>query len=180
MFVASIKFSTIKAAAILLALGAIIAAALWTRGQVAVQADVFPKYAGIATNAKRVQFLEGYGWKVVPDPVEVVEVTIPQSFNVVYNNYNALQKAQGFNLEGYKGRRVKRWTYRITNFPGVTDEVRGNLLIFNNVVIGGDVSTVALNGFMQGLSKNSAQLTAGVTPQNSDITKDIFTVTPAQ
>jgi len=179
MFIKSVRVSTLKIAAVLLALGVLIAVVLWPRGQVVVQADASAKYSGISTNEKRVQFLESYGWKVDQEPVEVVEVTIPKTFNAVYNNYNAIQKKQGFDLSKYNGKRVKRWTYRITNYPGATDEVCANLLIYNNVVIGGDVSTVALNGFMQGFSKQDVQAT-GISPQNANITSDIFTVTSTQ
>jgi len=175
MFVTTFRFSTLKVALVLLGLGVIIAFALWPRGTAVVQADVNPKNAGVSTNAKRVQFLESYGWKVDSNALEVVEVTIPQTFNAVYNNYNVLQKQQGFDLSGYKGKRVKRWTYKITNYPNATDDVRANILIYNNVVIGGDVSTVALNGFMQGFAMSSNPLT-GDTAQNANIAQDIFTV----
>jgi len=180
MFITSVKVSTLKIAVVLLALGAIIAVAVWSRGRIVVQADASAKNAGISTNQKRVQFLENYGWKVDEEPVEVVEVTIPKTFNAVYNNYNAIQKKQGFDLARYNGKRVKRWTYRITNYPGVTDGVCANLLIYNDVVvIGGDVSTVALDGFMQGFSMQGAKGT-GSSPKNANITGDIFTVTSAQ
>ena len=181
MIVASLKFSTLKVAAVLLALGVIAAAAIWSRSQIAVQADVSTKYTSVASNEKRVQFLESYGWKVDTEPVEVVEVLIPQSFNATYKNYNAIQKKQGFDLARFSGKRVKRWTYRITNYPGVTDEVRANLLIYNDTVIGGDVSTVALNGFMQGLSQQKdSGAVSQATPQSADITSGIFTATAAK
>ena len=179
MFITSVKVSTIKIAAVLLALGAIIAVAMWSHGQIAVQADANPKNAGITTNQKRVQFLESYGWKVDAEPLEVMEVTIPKTFDAVYKNYNALQKKQGFDLTKYAGKRVKRWTYNVTNYPGVSEGVRANLLIYNDAVIGGDVSTVALDGFMQGLSMKNAG-DAVSSPQEADITDEIFTVASAQ
>jgi hypothetical protein len=172
MFIASVRFSALKVAAVLLALGVIIAAAFWTKSRVVVQVDATAKYSGITTNEKRVQFLGSYGWKVDENPMEVVELTIPQTFSAVYKNYNALQKKQGFDLSRYAGKRVKRWTYKVTNYPGVTDEVHANLLIYNDVVIGGDISTVALDGFMQGFAQNTTVSQA--TPQNANISTDIF------
>lgn len=181
MFIASVKFSKVKVAVVLLALGVIVAAAFWSKSQVTVQAQAGTKYDGISTNEKRVQFIEGYGWKVEPNAIEVVEVTIPQVFNATYNNYNAIQKKQGFDLARFTGKRVKRWTYKITNFAGVTDEVHANLLIYNDTVIGGDVSTVALNGFMQGLVKQTeASSDAAAKPQSADITSDIFSASAAK
>lgn len=175
MFIASVKLSTLKVAAVLLALGVIVAAALWVNGQAPVKAASSLKYQGVSTNEKRVAFLKNFGWQVDENPVEVVEVTIPQNFNAVYNNYNAIQKRQGFDLTKYRGQRVKRWTYRILNYPGVTDEVHANLLIYKNTVVGGDVSTVALNGFMHGLNQKEATGSVSeATPQSTDITNGLF------
>jgi len=174
MIVATVKFNTLKIMAVVLALGVIAAVAIWPRGT-SVIASTDINYTGVSTNEKRVKFLNSFGWQVESNPIEVVEVNIPQTFNAVYNNYNAIQKKQGFDLSGYKGKRVKRWTYKITNYAGVIDEVRANLLIYDDKVIGGDVSTVALNGFMHGLKESSvAQTSSGVTSQNADITAGIF------
>lgn len=179
MFITSVKAAAVRNGAIIFAIGVILAVILWPRNsEAAVQAAAGPRYTGISTNEKRVGFIESFGWKVEPEPIEVVEVTIPQMFNKVYQNYNAIQKKQNLNLEKFKGRRVKRWTYKITNYPNVTGDVRANLLIYNNEIIGGDVSTVALNGFMHGFSPKSASDTGTVTtPQSADITTGLFSAT---
>jgi len=39
------------------------------------------------------------------------EIVIPQEFNGIYAQYNAVQKEQGFNLEKYKGRHCERYIY---------------------------------------------------------------------
>ena len=173
MRILSVKMSTIRAAAVLLAVGVITAVILWPRGQLTVEADS-RGVTGISTNEQRVEYIQKFGWTVDPQPIEVVEVNIPRAFNAVYHNYNDLQQKQGFNLLPYRGQRVKRWTYRITNYPGVTDEVRCNLLIYNNRVIAGDVSTVAISGFMHGLSRANIPQTT-TSPQQADITAEIFT-----
>lgn len=174
MFLISMKLTVRKTAAVAAVLALIICAAvLWPRnaaqastaansGEAASAAGsaqtesaaVTPdrKVTGISTNEARVGFLESYGWKVDASPAEVVEITIPNTFNAVYQNYNNLQRKQGFDLAKYKGARCKRWTYRVTNYPGVSDEVRANLLVCGNRIVGGDISTVALNGFMHGFS----------------------------
>lgn len=104
-----------------------------------------------ATNAQeRIQFIAQFGWEVEEDPMEVSEVSIPAQFNQVYETYNAIQKKQGFDLSHYQGKRVKRWCYQITNYPGYDGEVHVNLLVYDGKVVGGDVSSVALDGFMHG------------------------------
>lgn len=107
-------------------------------------------------NAARVAFLERLGWQVISVPIEVAEVKIPAEFGDVYERYNQLQKAQGFDLSLYKLRRVKRYTYEITNYPG-HEGVRANLLVYGDTIIGGDVSTTALNGFMHELTRRPSQ-----------------------
>lgn len=104
-----------------------------------------------SSKEERLSFISQFGWAVDEEPVEVREVAIPDAFDDVYNNYNELQKQQGLDLSLYCGKRVKRWTYTVTNYPGYPegdDCVRINLLVFDGRVVGGDVSSVELDGFM--------------------------------
>ena len=80
---------------------------------------------------------------------------IPEIFDSVYQKYNELQRAQEFDLTRYQGRRVKRWTYEVKNYPDYEGTVVANLLIYNNTIIGGDIASNALDGFMQGFRRNS-------------------------
>ncbi len=111
------------------------------------------------TDEERIQFLNSFGWEVEPQPAEVMELTIPETFDGVYEEYNAIQQRQGMDLAKYKGKRVKRWTYQITNYPD-EPQVVANLLVYEDKIIGGDVSTVRLDGFMQGFDPDSQRLTA--------------------
>ncbi|MCM1363484.1 MAG: DUF4830 domain-containing protein [Faecalibacterium sp.] len=104
-----------------------------------------------ATAEERVAFFSQFGWEINEDPCEVKEVVIPSEFDDVYTSYNAIQKEQGLDLEKYKGARVKLWSYEIKNYPGYENSsgiIRGNILVYEGVIIGGDVSSVELNGFM--------------------------------
>jgi len=81
---------------------------------------------------ERVAFLSQFGWEVSEDPLEVAEVIIPTEFDETYKAYNDIQKKQGFDLEKYKGTRVKRWTYEIKNYPGYAGNsgcIRANILV---------------------------------------------------
>ena len=101
----------------------------------------------------KIAFISQFGWQVNEDPIEVTEVIIPEEFNKTYENYNEIQKEQGLDLSEYKGQRVKRWTYEITNYPGSdADEgvIRINLLVYKDKVIGGDVCSTEIDGFMHG------------------------------
>ncbi|MBQ7115508.1 MAG: DUF4830 domain-containing protein [Clostridia bacterium] len=111
----------------------------------------------VATNEQeRLAFISHYGWEVDVEAVEVQEVVIPDVFDDVYNNYNQIQLKQGFDLEKYAGQRVKRWTYNVRNYPDTSPEddyIRLNLLVSDGVIIGGDVCSVKLDGFMHGFDK---------------------------
>lgn len=119
--------------------------------------NVMNENAPVAVTERDIlSFISGYGWQVDDEPVEVREVIIPESFDEVYNNYNKIQLEQGFNLEKYSGQRVKKWTYIIRNYPETSpndDFIRINILVKDEVIIGGDVSSVKLDGFMHGFSK---------------------------
>lgn len=115
-----------------------------------------------ATDAQRKAFLAQFGWTVQDDPVEICEVIIPDTFNDVYRAYNELQKSQGLDLTRYMGKRVKRWTYELTNYPDGDAQTRvyADLLISDGRVIGGSIGTRAADGFMRGFRRDSAEWTA--------------------
>ena len=110
---------------------------------------------GIKTNEDRIQFLSTYGWQVAPDPVAVEELLIPKEFDDSYHDYLALQSEQGFDLTRLAGKRLKRYTYQITNYPTGERDVRVNLLVYKNAVVGGEVLSSKLDGFLHGLSMPS-------------------------
>ncbi len=100
------------------------------------------------------KFISGYGWEVLSEPDDVREVVIPVEFDDVYKKYNDIQSAQGYDLEKYAGERVKKWCFTVTNYPGheEQDYIKINILVFEGQVIGGDVCSIKLDGFMHGFS----------------------------
>ena len=110
-----------------------------------------PASAKVKTNEERIAYLESYGWKVSPEPVLVEEMLIPESFDESYTEYLTLQQSQGFDLSEYCGKRVRRCTYEITNYPTGETGIQVSILIYKNKVIGGEVLSPQLNGFLHGL-----------------------------
>ncbi len=108
--------------------------------------------AKIKTAEERVEFLSELGLTVEPVPLEVLNVVIPQEFDEVYTAYNELQKDCGYNLEKYKGKEVELFKFRVLDHPSGELEVYVNLLIYKNKVIGGDISSAKLDGFVTGLT----------------------------
>lgn len=105
----------------------------------------------VKTNEDRVAYLESCGWQVEPDPVAVEELLIPEEFDETYEDYLELQSSQGFDLTEYCGKRIKRYTYEITNYPTGETGVQASLLIYKNKVVGGEVLSAQLDGFLHGL-----------------------------
>ena len=137
------------AAAAAVVCGILVTAGLQGGRSAAASAVVSPK--GVKTNEDRVAYLESYGWAVSAEPISVEELIIPEEFDETYTQYLALQEGQGFDLTDYRGKRVKRYTYEVTNYPTGETGVQAGLLIFRNNVIGGDVLSAQLGGFIHGL-----------------------------
>ena len=116
-------------------------------------AAALPSPKSVKTNEDRVAYLEGYGWQVVEAPLATEELLIPEEMDKSYDDYLGLQASQGFDLEQYAGKRVKRYTYEITNYPTGETGIQAGLLIYKNTVIGGDVLSPQLGGFLHGLAR---------------------------
>ena len=115
---------------------------------------VSAKNYSMKTESDRQSFMREMGWKVSEEYTSCKVVSIPEDFNDTYESYNELQKDQGFNLKKYKGEMVEIYTYEVYNYPGKSENVVINLMVFEGKLIGGDVSCNEIDGFMQGL-KNS-------------------------
>jgi len=152
------SFKTSKKELILLIVGIVLFVAaivyvLWPKGDNQTALLVQQGYSLEAeTQEQRMNFIGQFGWEVEQEPVEVREVVIPSQFGEVYEKYNVIQLEQGFDLTKYKGERAKRWTYRVTNYPSYDNVVYINILIRNGKVIGGDVCSLGLDGFIHGLA----------------------------
>jgi len=109
----------------------------------------------VKTNEDRQMFLESLGWEVDSNPLEEKKVIIPKEFSKVYKTYNNLQLEQGFDLSKYCGLEVTIYTYKIINYPGYIGDVVAELYVLNYEVVGGDVHSLALDGFMHGLRRSS-------------------------
>ena len=85
------------------------------------------------------------------EPLAVQELLIPEKMDESYQDYLSLQSQQGFSLEKQAGKRVKRYTYEVRNYPSGERGVQANLLIYRNTVIAGEVLSPRLDGFLHGL-----------------------------
>ncbi len=115
----------------------------------AVGGTVSPK--GVKTAQDRLAYLGSYGWLVKEEPLAVEEIAIPREMGPEYADYLALQSQQGFDLGRYAGKTVTRYTYEILNYPTGEAGVQASLLLYKHTVVGADVLSPALDGFIHGL-----------------------------
>ncbi|MBQ7129139.1 MAG: DUF4830 domain-containing protein [Clostridia bacterium] len=102
------------------------------------------------TTAKRVEFLKNYGFEADKNSETKKRITIPSEFDNVYTSYNSIQKSMGFDLEDFKGEKVDLYSLKITNYPKDSKNVYATILVKNGKIIGGDIHSTELNGFMHG------------------------------
>ena len=118
---------------------------------VSASGQVDPKLSQVKSNEDRIKFIQQYGWTVTEEPVEIEEVLIPNEFDDTYEQYNTIQKSQGFDLSRYKGKTAKRYSYAVTNYPN-RQGVLANLLVVDEKVVGGDLCSTEPNGVLHGFS----------------------------
>ena len=155
MFIYSVRASTIKlsaliAVALILLVGV---SAVATTDSVAASAPVGINYSGMKTNEDRVAFIEQFGVRVDPNPVEEKPFLMPENFDRIISGYNELQKKQGLDISRYKNKKVVRYTYEAEGYNGREENVFVNLVVYKGTVIACDISSPAPDGFIEPLVK---------------------------
>lgn len=131
----------------------IILAALTLAGAVAARSlpDILPaSLADASTPEGRQRYLSSLGWEIDPGSEEKTLLTLPESFDGVMEEYNELQKEQGFDLSRLAGQKCVQYTYRVTNYPG-KGTVLAVLYVRGRHVVGGDIHSSSIDGFMHAL-----------------------------
>ena len=156
MLIWTLKFEKKKAAfwvimAALVIVGVILLLGAHHSAGTAKTSDASPT-AGVKTEKARTAYIERCGWKVQTPAMKEENVLIPKSFSNVFEAYNQLQKQQGFDLSRYAGQEVKLYTYKVLD-SGLGENVLASLYVWNGTVIGGDVHSTELDGFMGALKQ---------------------------
>jgi len=107
-------------------------------------------YDKVKTSADAANFLAQFGWTVDGGNAKSVKVTIPSEFDKVFAAYNEIQRAQGLDLSKYKKKELTRYTFEVTNYKGYEGKVYANVLVYRNKVVGGDICSADVTGFVHG------------------------------
>ncbi len=101
-----------------------------------------------STNQKRVAYLSSLGLKVNETAVSVKNTRIPEKLSGIYEEYNEIQKSQGFNLSNFKGKDATHYSYSLSDKENITV----NILVVDNKIIAGDITDNS-NGKINALVK---------------------------
>ncbi len=100
-----------------------------------------------STNALRMSYLKSLNLDPDDSSVSSKEIIIPTEFDEVYSRYNSLQKQAGFDLSRYKGEEATVYTYPFS----ANSDWQIHLVVCKGKVIGGDISSVRIDGEMKPL-----------------------------
>ncbi len=158
MFICSIRASTLKffaavaASAMILCLLVVM---IPVKGTVEAESEETGSDVNYQAKNKeeRVAFLAGFGWKVDAGSEILREVKVPLEFDRVFAGYNEIQRAQGMDLTPYKGKEIQSYTYTVVNYEGYSGRVLATVLVYQDVVVGGDICSEASDGFVAGFEK---------------------------
>ena len=163
MFVCTVRANTLKffgviAASIVILCAIVLAVPEYRPVSTKAVAASVEKYSydKVKTADDAAAFLAQFGWEVEPTPLEEVKINIPSEFDKVMNAYNELQRSQGLDLSRYKGRDVIRYTFSVTNYPNYDGTVMANVIVYKGKVIGGDLCSSDVTGFICGFEGKKA------------------------
>ena len=150
MFVFSFKASSVKIMCVLCAcliVGALVIALMPEAGyavnvnKVSAHSDL--SKISVKNDSGRIQYLESLGFSIRDGSCVTSSALIPKTFDAATEQYNKLQKQQGFDLEKYKDKKVTSYTYQVTTLPDGTSvddkNVLATLIIYKNKVIAADI-----------------------------------------
>lgn len=111
------------------------------------------------TQEDRLAFLASLGWEAKAETEEANSVRIPDCGEGAMADYNALLHKGGWDLSDYEGKTVEQYQYQLKNYPDCEQTVWVTLYVWHGRVIGGDIHTAQLDGFMHELRPNNETTT---------------------
>lgn len=116
----------------------------------------------LRTNRGRIVFLQSQGLSPSKKPYSVQTVTIPDDFDQFYEEYEVLQKKQGLSMLPYRGKKVKKYTYQITE--NTDKPLYANLFLKGGKLIACDLTCPDFKeGWIKPLLPEQAEVAKGET-----------------
>lgn len=86
-----------------------------------------------ASVAQRLDYFASHGWEV--EEIGAKNVTIPEDFSTVYEEYASLQDKQGMPLREYVGRNAQLYVYEVKNYSPESRKMLAELLVCDDTAI---------------------------------------------
>lgn len=97
-----------------------------------------------ATAEEREAYLVSIGLQVDATSA-VADVGVPEEWDERFTEYNETLKSTGFDLEGLKGKTLKKCTYTVTNRDDIGASVSAVLLVYDDEIVAGHLVDNAKN-----------------------------------
>ncbi len=157
MFICSVRASTLKFVSVAaLSLVMLVSILIFSGDGIAAATGAKISYSGIREEEDRIAFLGKFGWEVKATDQQEETFVLPASFDRVLSGYNEIQRAQGLDLARYRKKKVTRFCYEVTNYPGYDGAVYATLYQYRDRIIAADIASGDPAGFIHGLEKDSS------------------------
>lgn len=150
MFTKCLKLTKKRAVIIILIAAALMLAAVMLRSSPGCSFGV-SELINVTSAEGRIKYLGKLGWEADVSTEECKYVLIPKEFEGVMLSYSKLQTEQGYDFASFGGLECKQYTYVVTNYPASDETVYATLYIKGGRVIGGDIHSASIDGFMHTL-----------------------------
>lgn len=154
MFIYSVRASSVRFAALIILVLALLVSVITVGAEDSVYASGESEinYGGMKTREDRIAFIKQFGIEVDGESEKSEKYRLPENFDRVISGYNQLQISQGLNLTKYAKKRITHYAYKVTN-AAKEGEVYVNLLVYRQKIIACDVSSLEENGFVLPLTE---------------------------
>ena len=105
----------------------------------------------VSSSDGRQKYLNQLGWEIDVKSEERHTVLLPKEFEGIMAEYAQMQTEQGYEFASYAGLECKQYTYIVTNYSDSDSTVYATIYIKSGHVIGGDIHSAAIDGFMHAL-----------------------------
>ncbi len=150
MFTKCLKLTKKSAVIFIIIVAAIMLAAVMLRSSPGCSFGV-SELINVTSAEGRIKYLNELGWEADVSTEDCKTVLIPKEFEGVMLSYSKLQTEQGYDFASFGGLECKQYTYVVTNYPNSDGTVYATLYVKGGHVIGGDIHSANIDGFMHTL-----------------------------
>lgn len=86
-----------------------------------------------ASVSDRIEYFASHGWEV--EEICSKNITIPEDFSAVYEEYAQLQDKQGMPLREYAGRNAQLYVYEVKNYSPESKKLLAELLVCDDTAV---------------------------------------------